>query len=392
MLIMKRLYDLDFLIPFLLLRAKLQGERNGLVRFQIAKILAILLVNSYERALQEQVYIYQFGPYIMRFEDALADLMKRDIIEKRTDSEGRTCLCLTNNGEKWIMSRLRDEEFERTSGLGKEIETYLFTPISDIITEIAEKSPLLVPRRRNIGGKVLLRIFDWRKACDGKIRSYHYTLLRSYYRLEEHFRREFEEACSRPEQDEGRIIDYTAIPELIASRDLFRNKKEKYTIRYLLNKNDPRSIGEDKFEGKNYIGNLWYIYSAVNIIHVLAGLAPTINEIAQICLTFYEYEMQRNLPSDELRKMREGSIRPDLTGLARFGLLNKKKIGKHYVYSIRAKKIIDSYTSDSYSVLSEEKIIQLYRESVRPRDENIAFLRENLYDKSELYGVTAAGG
>jgi len=392
--IMKSLYDLDFLIPLILLRGKLKGKES-MGRFRITKTAAWFLVNSKISSIQESVFIYRYGPYMLKFEDALADLIRKNILEIVTDAEGNTRFCLTDEGQRWILSRLKDENYKITPALGREIDRYIFAPIHDLIMEIVERSPLLHPIKRSIGDKVLVKIFDWRNAGDGKIHGYHYTLLRSYYRLEDYFCEEIRKANAKIETDESyryRIVDYAAIPEVITSEHFFEDKKEKHTMRYIFNKNNPRSIKEDKFEGKNYIGNLWYIYSAVNIIHILAALAPTINEVARVCLTLYEYAMEQNIPFSDVRKMRESTIRPDMYKLTKFGLLNKKKIGRYYVYTIRAKKIIDSFTSDTYSLLSEDRTRYLYKEMVRPDDQNIGIIREIISDERKLQEVAQTVG
>lgn len=393
---MKSLYDLDFLIPLVLFRGKLKGIREGVVRFQIAKVVAWIFVNSRICSVQESVFIYRYGPYILKFEDALADLLRRNILEVITDSEGQKRFCITDEGQRWIISRLRDQDYRKNHTIIEEIDRCIFTPIPDLIMEIAGKSPLLHPTKRSIGNKELIKVFDWRNFGDGRVHGYHYTLLRSFYKLEDHFHKEFHKACAKIEDGENdyryRIVDYSTIPETITSQDLFKDKEEKHTMRYIFNKNDPRSIKEDKFEGKNYIGNLWYVYSAVNITHILAQLAPTINEVARICLTLYEYAMEQDVPFPDIRKMRESAIRPDMHKLMKFGLLNKKKIGRCYVYTIRAKKIIDTFTSDTYSLLSEDRIRQLYKEIVRPDDQNISIIREIISDEGRIQEVAQVSG
>ena len=396
--LMKDLYDLDFLIPLVLLRGKLSGMKEGLVRFKIAKIAAWLLVSSEISSVQEGVFLYRFGPYLLGFEDALADLVRKNILEVIIDAGGQTRFCLTDEGQRWILSRLRDGNYKRTSALEREIDRCIFTPIPDLIMEIAEKSPFFNPTKRSIGDKELIRFFDWRNVGDGKVHGYHYTLLRSFYRLEDHFHEEFRKACAKIEAGESdyryRSVDYSVIPDVIASDCFFKDKGKEHTMRYIFNKGNPRSIREDKFEGKNYIGNLWYIYSAINIIHVLTNLAPTIDEIARVCLALYEYAVEREVSFSDIRKMRESAIRPDMHRLVKYGILTRKKIKRHHIYTIRAKKIIDSFTSNTYSVLDENKIIYLYNEKIRPKDPNISFIKEiakkkrflNLQKKNEKKG------
>lgn len=392
---MKSIYDLDFLISLIFLRGKRKGKED-MGRFRIAKTASRFLVNSETISILESVFIYRYGPYVLKFEDALADLIRRNILEIMIDDKGRTRFCLTDDGQRWIMSRLRDENYRITPELGREIDRYIFAPIPDLIMEIAEKSPLLHPIKRGIGNKQLIRVFDWRNTGDGKVHGYHYTLLRSFYRLEDYFAEEFNQALARIEGGEDeyrhRIVDYSTIPEVITSEHLFKDKKEKHTMRYIFNKNDPKSIKEDKFEGKNYIGNLWYIYNAVNIIHILASIAPTIDEIARICLTLYEYAMEQDIPFPEIRRMRESAIRPDIHKLTRFELFNKKKIGRYHVYTIRAKKIIDTSTSDIYLLLGEDRIRHLYNEKVRPSDQNMSIIRRIISDERKLQETAQVAG
>jgi len=393
---MENIYDIEFLIPLILLRGELGGIKGGMVRFQIAKVTAGVLVNSNIFSVQKNVFIYRYGPYILKFEDALANLVRRDILEIITDSEGQKRICITNEGKRWILSRLRDQNHRKGHAVIEEIDRCIFTSIPDLIIEIAEKSPLLHPVKHSIGDKELVKVFDWTNFGDGKVHGYHYTLLRSFYRLENHFREEFKVACDKIEAGETdcryRVIDYAAIPDVMTSEDIFEYKREKYTMKYVFNKNDPKSIKEDKFEGKNYIGNLWYIHSAINIIHILAGLAPTINEVARICLTSYEFAMEKDIPFPKLRRMRESAIRPDIHNLVKFGLLNKKKIDKYNVYTIRAKKIIDTFTSNTYSLLREDKVQYLYNEMVRPDDKNMEILNEIMSNERKLHEAAQVAG
>ena len=376
---MKNLYDLDFLIPLILLRGKLNKLKERMVRVHIAKVAAWLFVNSGIRSVQENVFIYRYGPYILRFEDALTDLIRRNILEVITDKKGQTRFCITEEGQRWIMARLRNQNYGDNTPV-REIDKCLFTPISELIMEVAEKSPFLHPVRHMIGNKVLIRIFDWRNFGDGETHGYHYTLLRSFYRLEDYFDSERDKTEKKIEEGNAdyrfRMIDHSSIPEVMYSDDLLKNVKERHTIRYIFNKQRPRSLAEDKFEGKNYIGHLWYVYCAINIIHILTGLAPSIDEIARICLTQYEYAIKENVSYSQRRKMREGIIRSDMQKLVRYGILNRKKIKKNYVYSIRTKKIIDIYTSHTYSLLDANKIKTLYEREIRPSPENNSIMRQ----------------
>lgn len=376
---MRNLYDLDFLISLVIWRGLLKGIKEGLVRFQIAKIVAWLFVNSEISSVQESVFLYRYGPYVLKFEDALADLVRRNVLEVVTENKGQTRFALTDEGQRWIMSRLRDQEYKNIDSLIREIDMVLFTPISDLMIGIAEKSPLLKPTRRFIGGKELIRIFDWRNFGDGKVHGYHYTLLRSFYGLEDYFDSERIEAEKKIEEGDieyqVRIVDYSAIPEVMYSEDLLKNVKERHTVRYIFKKQDPRSVNVDKFEGKNYVGHLWYIYSAIGIIHVLAGLAPTADEVARMCLTDYEHAMKREISYSEKRKMREGAIRSDLQKLTKYDILNKTELNRTYFYSIRAKAIIDSFAPHTYSLLSAEEIKSLYEREIRPSPANISTMR-----------------
>ncbi|MBU7038377.1 MAG: hypothetical protein HXS52_10635 [Theionarchaea archaeon] len=380
-------YELSFLIPLILLHARENSIRGGLGRFQIAKISAWLLVNSGICSLQERVFIYKFGPYISGFENALADLIRRNIIEIIIDSEGQTRFCITEDGKRWIMSRLRDQDSSGSEVKAAEIDRILFTPLSDLIVDLVEKSPFFKPIKYVIGDKELIRIFDWTNFGDGRIHSYHYTLLRSFYRLEDYFDRERYEAETKMTENDTdyqlRIIDNSAIPNTMHLEDLIQNCKEKHTIRYIFNKENPRSVAEDKFEGKNYIGHLWYVYSAIDIIHTLAGLAPTIDEIARVCLTNYEYSIKKRHDYSKRRKMREGAIRSDMQKLVKYGILNRGKVNRMFIYSIRARRIVDSYTSQTYSLLNPEKIRNLYEEVIRPSPANAEIIKQIIAEGTE---------
>lgn len=387
---MKNFYELDLLIPLILSRGISHGLKKGMGRFQITKIISSIFTNSGIYSIQKSVFIYKYGPYILKFEDALADLVRRNIMEVITDDEGQTRFCITEDGQRWVMARLRDQ-YKNTAAPVKEIDRCIFTPISELIIEIAEKSPLLNPTRRVIGNKELIRVFDWKNFGDGKIHGYHYTLLRSFYRLEDYFDDKRNKADKKIEEGNAdyqfRIVDYSAIPKAMYSEDL-KNTKENRTIRYIFNKQDPKSIAEDKFEGKNYIGHLWYIYSAINIIHVLAGLAPTIDEIARMCLTQYEYAIKGDTPYSQRRRMREGAIRSDMQKLVKYATLNKRKVDKLYIYSIRAKEIIDNFTSNTYSLLNAKKIMSLYGEEIRPLPDNIEIIKQIRSNETKI----ATGG
>lgn len=393
MRVMKHLYSLDFLITLILLKGKLRGIKEGMGRFQIAKLAAWLSVNSEISSIQEVVFIYKHGPYLLRFEDALADLVRRNILECVTDKEGQTRLCITREGEKWILARLRSQNYNDMTKLTEEIEKYLFTRPSDLIMEIAEKSPLLNPVRKIIGGRELIRIFDWRDFGDKRIHGYHYTLLRSFFRLEEYFDNKWIEAQKKIEDGnleyKPRMVDYAAIPNVVYTEDLFSSLKEKHTIRYIFSKQDPRSLTVDKFEAKNYIGHLWYVYSTINIIHILARLAPLADEIARVCLTNYEYAIKKEIPYTERRKMREGTLRSDLQTLVKYGILKRVRMGKVYLYYIRAKTIIDSYTSKRYSLLDADETRSLYEREIRPSPANVDLIKR--MSSKKIIAVTAEG-
>jgi hypothetical protein len=377
--ILEKHYEFDFLISLIILRGKLNGIKEGMTRFHIAKVLAWVLVNSEVRSIQANVFIYKYGPYVLKFEGALAELMRRNIMEIVKDKEGQTRFCITEEGQSWVMARLRDQNYKKSATILREIDNYLFIPIPDLIMEIAEKSPLLCPIKRKIGDRELIRIFDWKNFGDGKIHGYHYTLLRSFYGLENYFDKERNKAEERIERGntnyQFRIVDYSTIAEVLQSNDI-KNISEKHSICYLFNKENPKNIRENKFEAKNYIGHLWYIYGAINIIHVLAGLAPTIDEIARVCLTHYEYAIKEGVPYPERRRMREGAIRSDIQKLVKYGILNKKKVSKRYVYSIRAKKIIDSVILKEYSLLDDKKIKDLYEKNIRPSPKNAKLIKQ----------------
>jgi hypothetical protein len=377
---MKSLYDLEFLIPLILLRGELKEIREGISRFQIAKMLAWLFVNSGIFSIEERVFVYRYGPYVLKFEDALADLLRRNILDAVKDSKGQIRFCVTDEGQRWVMSRLTEQNYRKSKSVIREIDRCLFIPISDLIIEIAEKSSLLKPIKYTIGHNELIRIFDWRNFGDGKIHGYHYTLLRSFYRLEEYFDSKRNEAQEKIEEGDGkyqvRIVDHSTILEVIRSEDLLKNTGDKHSIRYVFNKQNPRSISGNKFEGKNYIGHLWYIYSAINIIHVLAGLAPTIDEIARMCLTQYEYAIKKDISYSQIRKMREGTIRSDMQKLVSHGILNKRKIDSVHVYSIRARKITDSFASNTYSLLDASKMATLYGKEIKPSPANTSIIRQ----------------
>ena len=110
--LMKDLYDLDFLIPLVLLRGKLSGMKEGLVRFKIAKIAAWLLVSSEISSVQEGVFLYRFGPYLLGFEDALADLVRKNILEVIIDAGGQTRFCLTDEGQRCVLKIANANETE----------------------------------------------------------------------------------------------------------------------------------------------------------------------------------------------------------------------------------------------------------------------------------------
>jgi hypothetical protein len=248
---MKSLYDLEFLIPLILLRGELKEIREGISRFQIAKMLAWLFVNSGIFSIEERVFVYRYGPYVLKFEDALADLLRRNILDAVKDSKGQIRFCVTDEGQRWVMSRLTEQNYRKSKSVIREIDRCLFIPISDLIIEIAEKSSLLKPIKYTIGHNELIRIFDWRNFGDGKIHGYHYTLLRSFYRLEEYFDSKRNEAQEKIEEGDGkyqvRIVDHSTILEVIRSEDLLKNTGDKHSIRYVFNKQNPRSISGNKF-------------------------------------------------------------------------------------------------------------------------------------------------
>jgi len=89
-----------------------------------------------------------------------------------------------------------------------------------------------------------------------------------------------------------------------------------------------------------------------------------------------EYAIEEEIPYSQRRKMREGAIRSDMQTLVKYCILNRIKIGRIYIYSIRAKTIIDSYTSKKYSLLDAKRIKALYEREIRPSPANIDIIRE----------------
>lgn len=111
-------------------------------------------------------------------------------------------------------------------------------------------------------------------------------------------------------------------------------------------------------------------------MNALAGLAPTIDEVSRMCLTHYDYAIKECIPYSKRRKMRERIIRSDMQKLTEYGIINRRKVGKTYIYNIRAKKIIDNYTSYTYSLLDAHRMRTLYEEEIRPSPKNIDIMRQ----------------
>jgi len=348
------LCSLPFLIPLIL-----KNSKNGLTKTRLVKIVSIVIISHGTEPHKEEIILYCFGPYHMKFKSTIDFLIDKGVIKESNDK-----LILTDYGLKWIHNQIK--EFREDSILYeiiRDIDRFINMGINDLIREILYKSKYFKGEVRTISGKNFITVFDWSEYGKGIIEPYHYTLLYSYSRVENYFK-------NLKIDNELMLTDYAKIKKDIRSDQLIKQRKKLLRLKPLskiFEKGHPPYLTQDKFEGKNYIYNLWYIVEGINIIHALAGINPSIEEIAMVCLVDYQYVMEdKTKTEEEKKKIRESMIRNEINKLWEEGILKRLSYKKKHRYMLTALKFYDVLTGKEYSVLDPKIIRMLYWRKIKP--------------------------
>ncbi len=350
------LCEITTLLPLILTRTK-----KGILKTHLNKIAGFITINYGNERQKENIILYSYGSHLMNLQSALNYLQHNNIIAKDNDN-----YVLTQTGLNWISEKIvhmecNIEGSESTySKIIEQIDSSLFTDIPTLIQKTLSSDSRWGYELREVNGKDLHLIFDWSKYGTGVICPYIYTLLYSYSKVENYFN-------LREDNNDISFIDYSTIPDCVQSVFLPRKKTLKnIPLTNVFEKSSPPYLTEDKIEGKNYIANLWYIIEGVNILHVLAGVEPTISDIAMICLTNYQLSATKDdAVQDELKKIREGLIRNDINKLCDYGFLLKDKYNRKYRYRLSAKCYYDTILDRKFSIVDDKIIKHIYESKIK---------------------------
>jgi len=373
---------LRYLLPSILRQHSIKAKGNGIKKTRLAKIGGYVIEIFGAKEQKDSVIWYSYGPYPLNLEQEIEYLKQNNIINVENDK-----LILTEQGLRWISNKLADITSEpQYLSIIKEIDNSLFIPTDQLIYEIVRRSPHLKPKLQSIGSMRYIRLFDWENYGSGIIQGYHYTLLKSFAIFEKYLEK-IDIPLSNEEAYGVRIIDYDEIPYCLKSNQLEKKyaKMGQYPLPLtkIFEKEPPPYIKETKIEGKNYIYNLWYIVDAVNIIHVLSNLAPSIDEIARLCLTNYLLAAEKkDLDRKQLRIMREQLIRNDINRLWEGGILIPRKYKRKYFYSLSARCFHDVVLDRDFKVLDPEIVNDLYNLRIKPQMK-LDFEKETKLDLKE---------
>lgn len=344
--------------PLILIGTILHRSKRGLNKIKLAKVYGAITVEYGDREQKENVQIYSYGPYPLGFENTLKLLTKKGYVA----IEGNKVV-LTDAGILWIEGKISElQKIDKSSlqEIFRSIDEFLVMTTNELIEWILTNHPEFRShyKKFTISGKNLYLLFDWSEYGENplKVKPYHYTLLRSFARVEKRIK------CNPPNLAENEIKSEIRSDQLVKQR----RKSKIVPLTKIFEKSNPPYITQNKIESKNYIHNLWYIVEAINIIHALAQIKPTIGEIAQVCLTDYRGALESEEKSkEELKKMRESMIRNELNKLWEEGIISREKIKAKYRYKLVAYSIYDVLLDRKFSVLNHSIIRRIYQEKIK---------------------------
>jgi hypothetical protein len=350
------LCDITTLLPLIL-----NQKKTGLTKTHLNKIAAYVTILNGNENQKSKIILYSYGSHLMNFELAINYLQNNNIVTKQNDK-----YVLTDSGIDWISNKILELESNSSYNQSQfnkildQIDSSLFTDVPTLIQKTLSYDNRWGFEQREVNGKNLYLIFDWSKYGTGVLFPYIYTLLYSYSKVEYYFNQ-------RQDNSDISFLHYDDIPDCIQSIYLQRSKNVKNVpLTHVFEKSLPPYLTEEKIEGKNYVANLWYIVEGVNILHALAGVAPTINDIAMLCLTNYQHSaIQEDPEYENLKKIREGLIRNDINKLCDYGILLKNKVNRKYRYSLASKCYYDTILDRKFRIVNEKIIRKIYDTKIR---------------------------
>jgi uncharacterized protein YwgA len=341
----------EILIAFVL---KKFGEK-GSKRTRLSKLLSKIKSYSFEYNPEKPPFIwYNYGPHQPALEQSIINLTQLGIVrEEKEDEKEKGRLILTEKGIELVDSLINQDIF--SSDVTHILEESLFVRLEKLIEDTLRQAKGFNFEKIKFVDYTFTKVFDWSNFGNGEIKPYHHSLLLSHGRIEEKYKREIIRG--------GNIgmpnVFYNKIPERLDLFQLKRPEKNKNkSLLNVFNKKMPINTRENKTEGKNYILNRWYIVEAINIIHILDSLAPTLRDISIMCLTECFLFTKRIIY--------EKLIKNDLTELEKQDIIYSFKENGKKFYALRAKIFYDNIIDKEFSVLEENKVINIYNKLYSP--------------------------
>jgi len=335
---------------------------------KLEKLSSNILLKFLKKS-EDIVFQYRHGLIPLDVDKTLAELIHRGIVDV-IEKDKRKYIILTEEGIKYVKNAIlpRLSEHPIFDNVVEEIRNLYLKPTEELIKMAYERASHLRYFVKYIGDRKIAYIFDWSEYGDGLIRPYHISLLFAFAHYETYFK---EIQMKLPASVRINIDD---IREVIYSNELIKKsgKKRLILLPEIFQKKDPPFLTEDKEEGKNYIANLWMIVEAINIFHVLLGMAPNIDELGTICLKdiFFGKKMElNNFSKEELRKLKEKVLRNDLKKLVEWGIVEQIKYNtkkRDVRYKLAARKYVDYYLGKEFKVLDKDVLWDLYNGRIRP--------------------------
>ena len=328
---------------------------------KLEKIISNILIDFKKENVDEYVIHYRYGFVTLNVDIIVNKLISEGIIRKNEKNE----LILTEKGLEVLKSILPELKKHRLyDEVLNEIKELYLLPTEELKMRVYRKASFLSPVSKTISGHKITYLFDWSEFGDGlTIKPYHISMLLAYAYAE----KKFEEMKSKlPEYYHIGTHDINEtyyFGETIKKIEKKRRILSAVTLSEVFTKKEPPHLSEDKEEGKNYIANLWMIVEAINIFHVLLGVAPSAAEIGALCLKDVLFGLESNLSGRNIKRMKERMLRNDLKKLLEYNII---EIVKNYMntkevrYKLTAKRYIDDNLDKEFKVLDANIIKRFY--------------------------------
>lgn len=340
---------LEYVILFILLASWNQTLRSSV---RLAKIITIL---RFEHNLRFKIIWASLGPYPYRQNATLRVLEKSNLIEisKPAKDVPFYRFQLTEKGKMIIEGKLKEHSIEALPYI-KEIRSLIKKDLQSLIEDATELFASNVGSKTIIGEHSIKKIFDWNKLGTGIWQPYNDSLLWCYMDL---WKKNFSFKKAMSEE----FPEYQKIPKTMNTKEL---NLEDRNFRAFLSKATPNSLKEDKIEGKNYIENKWFILEAINMIHALSGVMPSIKDLAWMCFSTFKLEIEKNPENNEFIKnfINKSHLRYAISELENVGVIKSFKYGKEHRYRVSANQFIDDFEGKVFKLMSEEEIEKKFQE------------------------------